>query len=383
MVMDYTFFYVEANIICIIIFALLLLGNLGGVDRQEKQRLFAGTLISHMLYFFVDIAWVLMLGGYIPSLRLNLSILNILLAVILSTITCFWFVYVEVFQGGKFISSKKGRFIAKIPVMAEGLLMVFLFVYFPDLVITEDNKTTAFYSVIFLTVPLLYISGSVFASFYRAFLKENFAVKSQYMACGIYPLIITLFGVVQRLWFQAPLFCFGCAVMMIYFYIQSLNDQISLDDLTRLNNRTQLKKYVASESTKQGEKTSHFILMIDLNKFKYINDQYGHIEGDMALRRAADALREACSDKTLRTFIARFGGDEFIVIAKTKDEERVKQLCSAIKETLVRINTEASAPYDLTASIGYSRYSGDLADFSSALEKADEALYEDKKNRPS
>ena len=86
MVIDYTFFYVEANIVCIIIFALLLLGNLGGVDRQEKQRLFAGTLISHMLYFFVDIAWVLMLGGYIPSLRLNLSILNILLAVILSTL---------------------------------------------------------------------------------------------------------------------------------------------------------------------------------------------------------------------------------------------------------------------------------------------------------
>ena len=161
MVMDYTLFYVEANIVCIIIFALLLLGNLGGVDRQEKQRVFAGTLISHMLYFFVDIAWVLMLGGYIPSLRLNLSILNILLAVILSTITCFWFVYVEVFQGGKFISSKKGRFIAKIPVMAEGLLMVFLFVYFPDLVITEDNNTTAFYSVIFLTVPLLYIRVSI------------------------------------------------------------------------------------------------------------------------------------------------------------------------------------------------------------------------------
>lgn len=383
MEMDYTFFYVEANIVCIIIFALLLLRNLGGIDRQEKQRVFDGTLISHMLYFFVDIAWVLMLGGYIPSIRLNLSILNILLAVILSTITCFWFVYVEVFQGGKFISSRKGRLIAKIPVMAEGLLMVFLFVYFPDLMITKDDKTSLLYSLIFLAVPLLYVSGSVFASFYRAHIKENFAVKSQYLACGIYPIILTVFGVIQTLWFKAPLFCFGCAVMMIYFYIQSLNDQVSLDDLTRLNNRTQLKKYVTSESTRQGEKSAHYILMIDLNKFKHINDQYGHIEGDMALKRAADALREACSDKMLKTFIARYGGDEFIVIAKTKDEERIRQLCTLIKETIIRHNTEAESPYELTASIGYSKYNGELSDFPSALQKADDALYEDKKTRAS
>ena len=56
--------------------------------------------------------------------------------------------------------------------------------------------------------------------------------------------------------------------------------------------------------------------MIDLNKFKQINDQYGHVEGDMALRRTADALKMACGDNTLKTFIARYGGDEFMKRAR-------------------------------------------------------------------
>jgi diguanylate cyclase (GGDEF)-like protein len=94
--------------------------------------------------------------------------------------------------------------------------------------------------------------------------------------------------------------------------------------------------------------------MIDLNKFKQINDRYGHVEGDYALKRTADALKAACTDNTLKTFIARYGGDEFIIITKTENEDLVKELCSDIKAALIRLNNEAGAEYELTASIGYS-----------------------------
>ena len=121
--------------------------------------------------------------------------------------------------------------------------------------------------------------------------------------------------------------------------------------------------------------------MIDLNRFKYINDQFGHIEGDTALKRTADALKIACSDNPFKTFIARYGGDEFIIIAKTESEELVNELSKTIKETLVRLNEEAGAEYELTASIGSACYCGDIADFQAALNKADEALYEEKAKR--
>ncbi|MBP5261130.1 MAG: GGDEF domain-containing protein, partial [Clostridiales bacterium] len=172
--------------------------------------------------------------------------------------------------------------------------------------------------------------------------------------------------------------------MMLYVYIISLNDTLSIDELTRLNNRTQLKKVVASEALKQNtDRMTHFVLMIDLNKFKQINDQYGHVEGDNALKRTADALKISCADNPYKTFIARYGGDEFIIIAKTDKEELIQELCSNIKSTLIRLNDEAGTKYELTACIGYANYNGELDGFQTALARADEALYKEKAERGS
>ena len=380
----YTAFYIEANIICIIIFMIMLVRELGSVGRQTKQLIFINITISHILYFLSDIGWVLILGGYLPDTRLLVSIYNVMNAILLSAITGSWFVYVELAQGEKYITEVKGRIIAIVPAMVEAVFMLIMFLFIPGLVINENNRLTDTYYIVFLIVPAMYVAVSSIRAFIRAFKKENYAVRAQFLTCGIYPVIITVFGIMQTVWLRAPLFCFGCAIMMLYVYIISLNDQVSIDELTRLNNRTQLKKYVAGEALKQGsEKITHFVLMIDLNKFKQINDQYGHVEGDYALKRTADALKIACSDLTVRTFIARYGGDEFIIIAKTEDEEIIKELSSGIKDTLLRLNKEAGAKYELSASVGYASYSGDILAFQAALAAADESLYEEKAKRGS
>ncbi len=380
--LDYTFFYTEANVVCIIIFVMLLIKDLGGVGRQAKQITFINIVIAHVFYFVSDIFWVLIMARIIPFTRFSVSIVNILNAIFLSAITSFWFIYVELSQGEKYITVTKARFIALIPAMFETVLIVFLFIAMPGFVIKEDGMPTLGYYIVFLTIPLIYVVASTARSFLRAFRKENFAVRKQYLACAIYPIIISITGVLQTLWLAAPFFCFGSTIMMLYVYIISLNDQVSIDELTRLNNRTQLKKYVAGESSKQNtDRSTRYILMIDLNKFKQINDQYGHVEGDMALRRTADALKMACGDNTLKTFIARYGGDEFIIITKTDNEELVKELCNTIKNTVVRLNNEAGSKYELTASIGYASYNGDLTAFQAALNEADEALYKDKAAR--
>ena len=380
MELNYTFFYVEANIVCIIIFFLLIMRDLGAVGRQAKQMIFVNIIVSHILYFVSDIMWVLIIGGYIPRSSVSVAAVNILNAILLSAITGFWFIYVELSQGEQYITVFKSRIITLIPAMAETVIMVFLFTLFPKAVLGENNELTVTYYVIFISVPALYIIVSSVRSFIRAFKKENYAVRSRILVCGVYPVMLTLFGIMQVAWLQAPIFCFGSTIIMLYVYIISLNDQVSLDELTKLNNRTQLMKYVVSESSKQNvDKSVHYILMIDLNKFKQINDQFGHIEGDFALKRTADALKEACSDHMLKTFIARYGGDEFIVIVRTDNENAVRDLCSKIKSTLIRINEESGARYKLTASIGYSSYNGDVFEFQKALSEADEALYRDKK----
>ncbi len=380
MVMDYTYFYIEANIVCIVIFGMMLMRELHTVGRQAKQIAFLNLLVSHILYFISDIAWVLVVGGIIPNTRLSSSIVNVANAVFLVYICSFWFIYVELSQGEAYIAVKKWRIMVLIPAIISSAVTICLFVFAPSLMLKENNEVTDIYNVAFLLIPDSYVVVSAVRAFIRALRKENYAVRTQYLACAVYPILITIFGLLQTVMNGAPVFCFGCAVMMLYVYILSLNDQVSLDELTRLNNRTQLKKYIAGEAAKQiGEKQERYVLMIDLNKFKMINDHYGHIEGDYALKRAADALKSACADNVYKTFIARYGGDEFIIVAKTDSEELIKKLCADIKATLIRLNDEAGAKYDLTASIGYAHYNGGIDEFQSAMSEADEALYKDKK----
>lgn len=381
MVMDYTYFYIEANIVCIVIFGMMLMRELHTVGRQAKQIAFLNLLVSHILYFISDIAWVLVVGGIIPNTRLSSSIVNVANAVFLVYICSFWFIYVELSQGEAYIAVKKWRVMVLIPAIISSAVTICLFVFAPSLMLKENNEVTDIYNVAFLLIPDSYVVVSAVRAFIRALRKENYAVRTQYLACAVYPILITIFGLLQTVMNGAPVFCFGCAVMMLYVYILSLNDQVSLDELTRLNNRTQLKKYIAGEAAKQiGEKQERYVLMIDLNKFKMINDHYGHIEGDHALKRAADALKSACADNVYKTFIARYGGDEFIIVAKTDSEELIKKLCADIKATLIRLNDEAGAKYDLTASIGYAHYNGGIDEFQSAMSEADEALYRDKKS---
>ena len=380
--MDYTWFYVEANIVSIVIFTLLLLRELGSIGRQSKQVVFINIIFAHIMYFLSDICWALILDHYLPPIPGLVAAANIINAIVLSCITGFWFVYAELSQGEAYIQRLRMRLLVLTPVLVTSVLILVLFIFFPGTVITEGINLTLTYYIVFLSVPVIYIIVSTVRSVIRAFRKENFAVRSLYLTSAAYPFGIAVIGVIQTLWLKIPMFCFGCSIMMLYVYISSLNDQVSLDELTKLNNRTQLKKYIANDIQKQNPgKIDRYVLMIDLNKFKHINDHYGHVEGDHAIKRAADALMMSCAGSPMKTFIARYGGDEFIVIVKTESEDQIKKLCSDIKETLIRLNTESGAAYELTASIGYAGYSADISNFQKALGEADEALYREKAAR--
>ena len=165
---DYTFFYLEANVVCIIIFTMFLYREMRTVGRQAKQMAFVNIAICHMLYFISDIVWVLILGGYIPKTQLSVSTANTLNAILLSAITGFWFVYVELSQGERYISTVKGRIFALIPAMLETLMMIFIFSFTPGVVLENGTELKSVYYILFLIVPSLYIVVSAVRSFIRA-----------------------------------------------------------------------------------------------------------------------------------------------------------------------------------------------------------------------
>jgi len=111
--------------------------------------------------------------------------------------------------------------------------------------------------------------------------------------------------------------CFYISIIFAYFFVVSESSQT--DGLTGIRNRRSCDEYLISLERNARRKEYSFI-MIDLDKFKLINDTLGHAQGDVALRDAAEILRASVR----RTdFVGRYGGDEFVVFAATKETDKI------------------------------------------------------------
>ena len=84
MELDYFFFYAEANIVCIVILAILLINDRLHSTQQEKQIWFNRTVAAHMLYFFSDIFWAAVLSGQLPRYRGFVVLFNLTNYVVLN-----------------------------------------------------------------------------------------------------------------------------------------------------------------------------------------------------------------------------------------------------------------------------------------------------------
>ena len=151
-----------------------------------------------------------------------------------------------------------------------------------------------------------------------------------------------------------------------------------LDPLTHLPNRRSFDEDLEQErerSRRHGSPVS--LVMIDLDRFKAINDNYGHPYGDEVLRRVADSIRDALrkSDSAYR-----LGGEEFAVVARETDLGGAQLLAERLRERVAATLSEADGdPVGVTASFGVAELGTKQPDIARLVATADAALYHAKR----
>ena len=188
---------------------------------------------------------------------------------------------------------------------------------------------------------------------------------------------MVFFGLLQLIALNAPLFCFGCTVMMLYFFIQSMQSQISLDALTKLNNRGQIERYM--KQVRYRENLPVYAAMIDIDHFKKINDTFGHAEGDRALILMAEAMKQTSERIGENAFIGRYGGDEFTMIVQSAKEGIMEQVTDWLRDFAHQKQEENHLRYALDVSIGYDLLRDGKDTMEACLKRADKKLYENKR----
>lgn len=184
-------------------------------------------------------------------------------------------------------------------------------------------------------------------------------------------------GIIQVLFYGYSLIwiCMTISVLIIFMNIQ--NHRLNTDYLTGVFNRRQLDRYLLQQSPDNLEKIHFSGMMIDLNTFKKINDEFGHDVGDEALRMTAELLKKTFRK---RDFIARYGGDEFIILMAAENEDALPKAVERLRTNIEEFNGANTVPYTISLSIGYDYYRKDLTlpDF---MKHLDDLMYQDKQSR--
>lgn len=158
---------------------------------------------------------------------------------------------------------------------------------------------------------------------------------------------------------------------------ETLEFHASHDPLTHLKNRSALERYLMAWVRDNGHSKSIYILFIDLDGFKPINDSLGHEFGDQVLVETAQRLNSEILEPNL---LARFGGDEFVaVIQDLTDREQVETLARKLLETIAESYKVDEIEVSLSAAIGIASSEETFKHPMELIQRADIAMYEAKK----
>ena len=156
---------------------------------------------------------------------------------------------------------------------------------------------------------------------------------------------------------------------------QSAMQLALLDPLTRLGNRAALDNALRREL--QLAERHHYelsVLMIDVDHFKKINDQYGHAAGDLVLQEIASTIENVCRETDISF---RYGGDEFVVLLRKTSEMGARIIGERLRREINLLEVEkGSHKIQPSVSIGIgTRASGQKEHINDLFERADKALY--------
>lgn len=178
--------------------------------------------------------------------------------------------------------------------------------------------------------------------------------------------------------FVAPMFA-GLLFGYLLARIKLLQEQMSLvaytDPLTNIYNRLHFGHFLDAEIDRVKRYGGTFsIIFFDLDRFKEVNDEYGHLVGDEVLKRVAEIVEKANRNADI---FARYGGEEFIILAPATDIAGARVHAERLRNDIE--HHRFSEISHLTCSFGVAEYKPDADDVTSLFKRADTALYNAKK----
>lgn len=242
--------------------------------------------------------------------------------------------------------------------------------FFPFVFTTVDNvyrRSGGYW--IFLAIAVFYITDSL----YLYIRCQNLVGILKFFPVQVFLLPIVVGIIIQVLFYDIPTIWSSVVIAIAGVMTALKNEIIFTDRLTGLYNRLYLE--FLWQQILQKKEIVVTGIMLDLNSFKQINDQYGHSAGDEALKISAEIINGVFGEFGV---VMRYAGDEFVVLLNTSDEAFVNALIRSTHTAFENWNTEQRKPYRLSASMGYAILDLGKLSVDEFMHRIDAEMYQNK-----
>lgn len=370
--------YAVTEVFLIIYAATILLKLNINLGSEYEVRELKNIIYAYFVVLVTDIFWALVEDNIIePSSILNAAVNGISISAVAAG-CYFWYKFVEYRLRPKFIVKRRLGAVLDgliIIVIAFNLISIFTgWVFYIDAYDHYDYGPLFFVQAIGSYVYLLIPTVNSIA---RAVRTHSRLQRREYLLYAAYMFPPLLAGLLEDLIPTVPVLCLSMFMIIHILFLTIQDMQIYSDALTGLNNRRRLNQFLEERLAAASKAHPVGIFIMDINKFKAINDTYGHVEGDAALKMTARALKMTAAE--FNAFVARYGGDEFCLVIDGAIYEPT-QVAGRLRGYLEQAQAEETPPkaYAVSISIGYTVCDTPEYDIDHLIGRVDKHLYEDK-----
>ncbi|MBP5530047.1 MAG: diguanylate cyclase, partial [Lachnospiraceae bacterium] len=281
----YSLLYLEVNLFSIVLVIIIAVKTMG-MTKMVAQRNFIRGLVCLVIFFISDMVWVLINDGMIPYSKTFLMVVSNVYFIFSALTTYSWFVYFEYLQDSPFVKNRKNLLISAVFVIMQVLIVTIN--DFTGILYYVNNKREYTRGPLYMFLyafAYIYVMVTCIRALIGFFKTDRYERRKKLIRLALFPVAPAIGGVVQLFFPKIPIVCAMLALSVMILYLDWLEEMISIDPLTRLNNRKQLTFIYEQWLRNNEDKTPIYLLMIDADHFKEINDTYGHVEGDAALVR--------------------------------------------------------------------------------------------------
>lgn len=372
--------YAQINAFGLFVLLLMLFSIKRNLTVRYGEKIFIKLIVSLAVILIIDAVVNILNGSVFLYARILLIIINTIYSFILGLISLYWMLYLDysIYSDKTGLNRRKKWY--RIPVAV--ILTISIINLFTKWIFYIDANNIfikgQYYGIM---VSLLWIMLSIpsVIAIHKAIIEPLSYRRREYIIEALYILPPLIGWILQYYLNLTPIMWMLAVASMLLNFLEIQGMQISLDALTGINNRRTFNRYIETFVGNPKQKESLYLLIIDVNDFKLINDTYGHVAGDDALVSFASILKKICGQ--YHCFLARYGGDEFAVICIDTDEKQINDIIVSINSEIELINNLNEKQYKLSCSIGCSILrSFEAADINKLISDADRDMYAHKNN---